>query len=68
MTSADVVVPGIAREGKRAIWEIGQVQVLDGGSDGNLVAAPSPGSGTCPPACEGNGGETVFLHQGLFAP
>jgi hypothetical protein len=68
VTSADSVVPGIARETKRSVWQLGEVQVLDGGSDGDLVAGPSPASGTCPPACEGNGGETVFLHQGIFAP
>jgi hypothetical protein len=68
VTSADSVIPGIVREGKRAVWALGQPQVLDGGSDGDLVAAPSPASGTCPPACEGNGGETVFLRQGLFTP
>jgi hypothetical protein len=68
VTSADAVVPAIAKEGKRAVWELGEVQVLDGGTDGNLVAAPSPGSGICPPACEGNGGETVLLRQGLLIP
>ena len=67
-TSADAVIPGLVNERRRAIWELGQIQVLDGGSDGDLVAAPSPGSGACPPACAGNGGETVFLRQGLFAP
>ena len=53
-TSADAVIPGLVKEQKRAIWELGEVQVLDGGSDGDLAAAPSPGSGTCLPACEGN--------------
>jgi hypothetical protein len=68
VTSADSVIPAIAQEGKRAVWDISEVQVLDGGPDGDLVAAPSPGSGSCPPACEGNGGETLFLHQGLLIP
>jgi hypothetical protein len=67
-TSADAVIPGLVKEGKRAIWALGEVQVLDGGSDGDLVAAPAPGSDSCPPACAGNGGESVFLHQGLFTP
>jgi hypothetical protein len=67
-TSADSVIPGIAQEGKRAIWQLSDIKVLDGGSDGNLVTAPAPESGVCPPACAGNGSETVFLQQGLFAP
>jgi hypothetical protein len=68
ITSADSVIPGIAREGKRGVWALGQAQVYDGGPDGDLTAATSPASGTCPPACEGNGGEAVFMRQGLFAP
>jgi hypothetical protein len=68
VTSADSVIPAVAKEGKRAVWQLSQLQVLDGGADGNLAAAPAPGSGVCPPACVGNGGETVFLHQGLFVP
>jgi hypothetical protein len=67
-TNADAVIPDLVKEQKRAIWQLGRVEVLDGGSDGNLGIAPSPGSGSCPPACVGNGGETVFLRQGLFAP
>jgi WD40 repeat protein len=68
VTSADSVIPAVAKEGKRAVWQLSQLQVLDGGADGNLASAPAPGSGVCPPACMGNGGETVFLHQGLFVP
>jgi hypothetical protein len=67
-TAADSVIPGLVQEGKRAIWELSNVQVLDGGADGDLVAAPAPGSGACPPACVGNDGETVFLRQGFFTP
>jgi hypothetical protein len=67
-TSADAVLPFLVREQQRAVWAISQVQVYDGGADGNLVSAPAPASGGCPPACVGNGGETVFLRQGLFAP
>jgi hypothetical protein len=33
-TTVDTLVPGTVREGKRAVWEIGQVQVKDGGADG----------------------------------
>jgi hypothetical protein len=68
ITSADLVIPGLVKEGKRSVWELSQLQILDGGADGDLAAAPSPGSGSCPPACIGNGGETVFLHQGFFVP
>jgi hypothetical protein len=67
-TSADSVMPNMVREQKRAIWQLSQVQVLDAGLDGDLVAAPTPASGVCPPACQGNGGETKFLQQGLFVP
>jgi acetyltransferase-like isoleucine patch superfamily enzyme len=33
-TTANSVVPGSVAKGKKAIWEIGDVQVYDGGSDG----------------------------------
>ena len=39
-------------EGKRSIWELGQVQVYDGGSDG--VAATRR--------------NTLFALQGVFVP
>jgi hypothetical protein len=52
-TSADAVMPGITPEFTRAVWEVGQVQVYDGGSDGN-------GDTT--------GDNTLFMTQGLFAP
>ena len=67
-TSADAVIPNIAFEGTRAIWGLSKIEVWDGGSDGNLAAAPAPASGVCPPACIGNGGETLFMHQGFFVP
>jgi hypothetical protein len=69
VTSADAVIPGLVVEQAREVWQLSQVQVFDGGADGDLATTPSPGSGTCPPACEGNGdGESLFLQQGLFAP
>jgi hypothetical protein len=67
-TTADSVIPNISQEGKRAVWQLVDVKVMDGGPDGNLVAAPSPGSGTCPPACAGNDGETQFMQLGFFVP
>jgi glucose/arabinose dehydrogenase len=51
-TTADALVAGTVKPSLRTIWELGQVQVNDGGSDG--VAATTP--------------NTVFLRQGLFAP
>jgi hypothetical protein len=67
-TTADAVYPGLVQELKRAVWQLGQIEVLDGGPDGNFAAAPAPASGVCPPACAGNDGETVFMRQGIFAP
>jgi hypothetical protein len=53
-TTVDAVTGAdLAREGKRAIWDLGQVQVFDGGSDGDADTA---------------GGDTLFATQGLFAP
>jgi hypothetical protein len=51
-TTADAVIPNTIREGKRTSWELGQVQLFDGGSDG--VASTGP--------------NTVFERQGIFAP
>jgi hypothetical protein len=51
-TTVDAVLPGTVSEGKRAIWELGQIEVLDGGSDGLA-------------STEDN---TVFARQGIFAP
>ena len=39
-TTANAVVPGAVKDAKRAIVEIGQIQVIDGGPDG--VAATDP--------------------------
>ena len=49
---ADAVTPGLVTEGARAMWQLGQVQVRDGGSDG--VASTS--------------GNTSFAVQGIFVP
>ena len=51
-TSADAVTPGVVKEGLRSLWQLGQVQVFDGGSDG--VASTTP--------------NTLFAVQGLFVP
>jgi hypothetical protein len=53
-TSADAVLgsPDVVIEGKRAIWELGQVEVFDGGPDGDADTTPN----------------TVFARQGVFVP
>jgi hypothetical protein len=51
-TTADAVTPGVVDEGARALWQLDQVSVTDGGTDGL--------GGTDP-----NG---VFAVQGLFVP
>ena len=52
-TSLDAIVPGAIREGGRAIWELGAIEVYDGGSDGDPVTA---------------GDDTLFARQGVFVP
>ena len=52
VTSLDAIVPGAINEGQRSIWQMGQVQVSDGGEDGNTATAPN----------------TVFARQGIFVP
>ncbi len=51
-TSANSVVPGSAKSGMRAIWEMGQVRVFDGGASGVAGAADA----------------TLFEDQGIFVP
>jgi hypothetical protein len=51
-TSAEALLPGSVPEGKRSVWELGRVRVLDGGADG-LAAS---------------GGNTPFAVQGIFVP
>jgi hypothetical protein len=52
-TTADTLVPGAIKEGKRAVWQLDQVRVYDGGADGD---ADTPGD------------NTLFLTQGVFIP
>jgi hypothetical protein len=52
-TTADALVAGTVVEQQRASWELGDVQVLDGGADGN------PGTAD---------GAQVSLRQGVFVP
>jgi glucose/arabinose dehydrogenase len=51
-TSLDAVLPGVVAEGGRSVWALGQIEVLDGGSDGDV---DSPGN-------------AVFARQGIFVP
>jgi hypothetical protein len=51
-TSVNAVTPGSVRTGDRAIWQMGPVQVYDGGSTGFA----------------GANGATLFEDQGLFVP
>jgi hypothetical protein len=67
-TSVDTVVPGLVTEVKRAVVEMGAIQVQDAGLNGNLVAAPAPTSGVCPPACAQDDAASTFMTQGIFAP
>jgi acyl-homoserine lactone acylase PvdQ len=51
-TSFDALVPGAVREKDRSVWQLGAIQVFDGGSDG--LASTSP--------------NTLFARQGVFVP
>jgi hypothetical protein len=51
-TMADAVSPGAVKEGKRAIWELGQMRLFDGGADGSISTADN----------------TLFAVEGIFIP
>ena len=51
-TTADAVVPGLVVETKRTIWQMGDVELRDGGPDG--VASTQD--------------NTLFARQGIFVP
>jgi hypothetical protein len=52
LTTLDALYPGVVVEGARAVWQLGAIEVLDGGPDAN-TATPDNG---------------VFLRPGLFVP
>jgi glucose/arabinose dehydrogenase len=52
-TTADAVTANTVREGKRTMWGLGQVQVFDGGADGDADTA---------------GDNTLFAVQGTYVP
>jgi WD40-like Beta Propeller Repeat len=58
-TTADTLLPGFAKEGKRSVISTMSVSLRDAGTDGSV--------GSCPPTC-GTGDESVFERQGLFTP
>jgi hypothetical protein len=51
-TTADAVVPGAVLETRRSIWQLGSVEVFDGGADGVVSTTPN----------------TLFAKQGVFIP
>jgi hypothetical protein len=52
-SSFNAVVPGAVVEGKRAVWELGDVEVFDGGADGQAATL---------------GDNSLFERQGVFIP
>ncbi len=52
-TSLNAVFPGAVVEGKRALWELGAVEVYDGGADGQAATTAD---------------NTLFQRQGVFVP
>jgi hypothetical protein len=52
VTSANALIPGSVLESKRAIWQLSDINVFDGGADG--VASTT--------------GNTLFADQGIFIP
>jgi hypothetical protein len=51
-TTLDALTPGLVRESARSVWELAQIEVLDGGADGDV---DTPGN-------------EVFARQGIFIP
>ena len=51
-TSENAVIPGAVTSGARAIWQLAQLQVLDGGPDGQSATADN----------------SLFAVQGVFVP
>ena len=60
-TTVNSLFPGSIVDGKRAIWDIGDLKVEDAGPNGTGY-----GSG-CPATC-GDGDEAVFMRPGIFVP
>jgi hypothetical protein len=60
VSSANGIMPGATSGGKRANWELGQIETRDAGPNGT-------GYDSCPGTC-GDGDETTFERQGIFIP
>jgi len=52
VTTFDAITPGLIQEGARSVWQMAQVEVLDGGLDGIAETTPN----------------VTFARQGLFVP
>ena len=69
-TSADAVVPGsggAVKERKQSLVEIKQIQIVDGGPDGQNQQNPlNPGH--CPPSCIAGSDDTIFAVEGIQIP
>ena len=52
-TTGNAIRPGLVAEGRRLLWELGPVEVLDGGPGG---------------FSDGDGNANTFLKQGIFVP
>jgi hypothetical protein len=52
LTRANAVIPGAIQPAKRGNWEMGPIEVLDGGADGDVETANN----------------TTFATQGIFVP
>ncbi len=67
-TTADTLVPNLAREGKRAVVAALRLGLEDAGADGDVnPPPPAPFGLSCPPIC-GSGDESPFMVQGVFLP
>ena len=51
-TTANALVAGVVKPGKAAVWQIGQIELRDSGTDG----------------VRGNSDDDVFATQGVFLP
>jgi hypothetical protein len=51
-TTLNAVSPGLVLDGRRAIWQFGQIEVLDGGADGEASTTPN----------------SRFMVQGILVP
>jgi hypothetical protein len=52
-TTADALLPNAVREGKEAMWALGDLELYDGGPDGDADTIAN---------------NTLFMRQGFFAP